>query len=160
MVETGKKLYHRPRQQRFLTWGNKSSWLTRNTPDVRAEGKLEDGAVALRSTNIKSAISCRVDQESTVKGDGVLISIRIDSDYDDFGVAWALQPMKAETKFVSNFTGWKARATFGCGCRGRKNSAWLSDSERSEQVYPARKRAAKSSCGLNLVYFRDSVAAG
>ena len=32
-------------------------------------------------------------------------------DYDDFGVAWAFQPMKAETKFVTNFTGWKARAS-------------------------------------------------
>ena len=39
--------------------------------------------------------------------------------------ARAFQPMKAETKFVTNFTGWKARATFGCGCRVEKYSARL-----------------------------------
>jgi hypothetical protein len=30
---------------------------------------------------------------------------------DDFGVARAFQRVKAETNFLPNFTGWKARAT-------------------------------------------------
>jgi hypothetical protein len=35
-------------------------------------------------------------------------------------VDWAFQPIKAETKFLTNFMGWNAHATFGCGCRGAK----------------------------------------
>jgi hypothetical protein len=34
--------------------------------------------------------------------------------------------MKAETKFATNFTGWKARVTFGC-CRGTKCTGYRND---------------------------------
>jgi hypothetical protein len=41
----------------------------------------------------------------------MMISIRIDHVRDDFGVARAFQRVKAETSSLTNFTGWKARAT-------------------------------------------------
>src|SRR5688572_15014758 len=69
---------------------------------VLAAAKIAGIAASIKARRVKRLI--------------MLISIRIDWDYDDFGVAWAFQPMKAETKFATNFTGWKARATFGCGC--------------------------------------------
>ena len=40
-----------------------------------------------------------------------LVSVHFTARCDDFGVARVFQPVRAETNFLTIFTGWKARAT-------------------------------------------------
>jgi hypothetical protein len=62
------------------------------------------------------------------------ISIWIVHVCDDFGVARAFQRVKAETSFVTNFTGWKARATLVAAAAGKSSSVWCGKLRRLEGI--------------------------